>query len=146
MWADGGADDGSLGCVPVQAGARPVILQAQKRAEGEANEGALDSGRADLSPFHAVALLQVAVVVLDGPSLVGQLLLAGRGQTQIAAGPVCRVAVVSPGPENAYKAITPQMHLTPLRRDRHVAAAVRIDLTVGLEPGQPSIPQLEQVL
>ena len=79
------------------------------------------------------------------PGLVGQFLPAGRGQIQIAAGPVCRAAVVSHRPEYAYKPITAQMHLLPLRRnrkvaDRHVAAVVRIDLTVGLEPGQPGKP------
>ncbi len=128
-----------------------MILQAQKRAEGEANVGNLGSGGADLGPFHAAALLQAAVVVLDGPGWEGQLLPAGRGQVQIAAGPIFRAAVVSPGPEHAYETIPPQMHLSPLQRDRqvadrHVAAAVRIDLAVGLEPGQPGIPQLAQML
>ncbi len=128
-----------------------MILQAQKRAEGEAHVGDFGSGGADLSPFHAAPLLQAAVVVLDCPSVMGQLLPAGRGQIQIAAGLMFRGAVVSPGPEHAYKAITPQIHLSPLRRDRkgadrHVAAAVRIDLAVGLEPGQPGPPQLAQVL
>ncbi len=119
---------------------QPVILQAQKGAEGEANVGDLGSGGADLSPFHAAALLQAAVVVFDGPGLVGQLLPAGRGQVQIAAGPIFCAAVVGHGPEYTYEAIAPQMHVPPLRRDRkvadrHVAAAVRIDLAVGLEPG-----------
>ncbi len=130
---------------------QPVILQAQKGAEGKANVGDLSSGGADLGPFHAAALLQAAVVVFDRPGLEGQLLPAGRGQVQIAAGPVCRAAVVGPGPEYAFEAIAPQMHLSPLRRDlevtdRHVAAAVEIDLAVGLEPGQPGPPQLAQVL
>ena len=119
---------------------QPVILQAQKGAEGEANVGDLGSGGADLSPFHAAALLQAAVVVFDGPGLEGQLLPAGRGQVQIAAGPIFCAAVVGHGPEYTYEAIAPQMHVPPLRRDRkvadrHVAAAVRIDLAVGLEPG-----------
>ncbi len=122
---------------------QPVILQAQKGAEGKANVGDLGAGGADLGPFHATALLQAAVVVCDSPSLEGQLLPAGRVQVQITAGLVFRAAVVGHGPEYAYKAIAPQMHLPPLRRDlkvqdRHVAAAVGIDLAVGLEPGQPS--------
>ena len=102
-------------------------------------------------PCPAAVLLQAAVVVFDSPGLEGQLLAAGRGQVQIAAGPVCRAAVVGHGPAYAYKAIAPQMHLPPLRRDlevadRHVAAAVGIDLAVGLEPGKPSPPQLAQML
>ena len=130
---------------------QPVILQAQKGAEGKANVGDLSSGGADLGPFHAAALLQDAVVVFDRPGLEGQLLPAGRGQVQIAAGPVCRAAVVGHGPEYAYEAIAPQMHLSPLRRDlevtdRHVAAEVGMDLAVGLEPGHPGPPQLAQVL
>ena len=130
---------------------QPVILQAQKGAEGEANVSDLSAGGADLSPFHAAALLEAAVVVCAGPGLECQLLPAGRGQVQIAAGPVFRAAVVGHGPEYAYEAIAPQMHLPPLRQDlkvadHHVAAAVRIDLAVGLEPGEPGPPQLAQVL
>ena len=86
---------------------QPVILQAQEGAEGEANVGDLGAGGADLSPFHAAALLEAAVVVCAGPGLEGQLLPAGRGQVQIAAGPVFRAAVVGHGPEYAYEAIAP---------------------------------------
>ena len=130
---------------------QPVILQAQKGAEGEANVGDLGAGGADLSPFHAAALLQAAVVVFDSPGLEGQLLPAGRGQVQVAAGPVGRAAVVGYGPEYAYKALAPQMHSPSLWRDlkvsdRHVAAAVGIDLAVGLEPGEPGPPPRAQVL
>ena len=103
--ADGGADDDSLGCVPAQAGAQSVILQAQKRAEEEANVGDLSSGGADLHPFHAAALLQAAMVVFDGPDFEDQLLPAVRGQIQIAAGPIFRAAIVGYGPEYTYEAM-----------------------------------------
>ena len=58
---------------------QPVIRQAQEGAEGEAHGGDVGAGGADLSPFHATALLQAAVVVFDSPGWEGQLLPAGRG-------------------------------------------------------------------
>ena len=139
---DGLPDNGSFGFVPTDPGPQSMNLQTNEGSNRQGYMVHLCPGGSGLCLLDTATLLESPVVVLDGPSASGQFFEPAPRHLKVAGCPVLRVSVRGDGPKHLDESIPLEMHppsISPGLKgaDRNIAAPIWVDLSVGLEPGEP---------
>src|SRR4051794_13925633 len=81
-------NDSGLGLHPTDASGEAMSLESQERTQSQPDVVALRAGRAALAPLDPGALLDPPVVVLDRPTILGELQPAQVRHRQVVGRPV----------------------------------------------------------
>lgn len=128
-----------------------MMFEADESSYCQTDMVALRYFQAILAAFDTSELFQASMVDFDLPGVEfakGGIL---QGQVQLGGCPVFSVTVCADGPEDLDPAITLEMDLAALRRDKDLAdgsssAAIDTDLAIALQLGQPMPTQRAQQL
>ena len=136
------SDDVPFGFIPTDTGLESMHLQPHEGANRQRDMVHLRPCRPNLRLLDAATLLEASVVGLNGPRPLGPRLKLADSHLQVVGCPVLRVSVCRDRPKHLDEPIALEMHPPAFRfdgnrADRHVAAPIGVDLSVGLEARQP---------
>ena len=136
------SDDVGFGLIPTDAGSESMNFQARERANRERDMIHLRSGGPRLRLLDAAALLDASMIVLDGPCASAQFFELALTHLKVVGCPVPRVPIRGDCPKHPDEPVSSEMNLSAAAANLNVsnsdvASPIGIELSVGLEPGEP---------